>query len=127
VSGFEKFFQQPEILEIKLFSMEDFNEFKMGWFKKCLMRFAPRLFLKRAAKEQGVDRKKLDYAMELFGESQRIDIQPLPSRSGRGFVIYLDNKFSLHFYQNGDHFYFDGFEIGEYENGDVTVFDNLDL
>lgn len=91
------------------------------------MRFAPRLFLKYAAKEQGLSQKKIDQVMELFGDAKRIDIQPLSSRSGRGFIIFLDNKLSLHFYQDGDHFYYDGLEVGEYENGNVTVFDGLDL
>ncbi len=100
---------------------------KINWFTKLMMRLTPRTFLKYATRQQGLDRKKIDYAMKLFGESKRIDIQPLSSRSGRGFVIYLDNKLSLHFYQDGDHFYYDGLEIGEYENGDVTVFDSLDL
>ena len=110
--------------------MEEFNDFeklKVDWFTKLIMRFAPRTFLRRAAKKQGVDEDKIDYATKLFGDAKRIDIQPLSSRSGRGFVIYLDNNFSLHFYQDGDHFYFDGFEMGEYDNGDVTIFDKLEV
>jgi len=98
---------------------------KINWFTKLLMRFAPKIFLRYAANEQGVKSQKIDYAMKLFGESKRIDIHPLPSRSGRGFIITLDNRLSLFFYQDGDHFYYDGCEMGEYEKGDVTVFDNI--
>ncbi len=100
---------------------------KINWFTKLLMRVAPRFFFRYAAKEQGIDHRKIKYAIKLFSGAKRIDIQPLPSRSGRGFIIFLDNKLSLYFYQDGDHFYFDGFEMGEYGKGDVTVFDNFDL
>ncbi len=98
---------------------------KINWFTKILMRFAPKTFLFHAAKKQGIEPQKIDYAMKLFGESKRIDIHLLPSRSGRGFIITLDNKLSLFFYQDGDHFYYDGCEIGEYEKGNVTIFDNV--
>lgn len=100
---------------------------KINWFTKLMLRFAPRTFLKQFAKQQGLDEKKINYAAKLFSKSNRIDIQPLSSRNGRGFVIFLDNKLSLHFYQDGDHFYYDGPEIGDYKNGDVTVFDSIDL
>lgn len=98
---------------------------KINWFTKLLMYVFPKMFFRWAARHQGVDAKKIDNAMELFGNAKRIDIFPLPSRNGRGFVIILDKKFSLHFYQDGDHFYYDGFEMGEYKKGNVTVFDSL--
>ncbi|MFH1990390.1 MAG: hypothetical protein ABIJ19_00855, partial [Patescibacteria group bacterium] len=54
---------------------------------------------------------------------RRIDI--LPSESGlRGFVVVLDRKTAIYFYQDGDHFVYDGFEMGRYDKGDVTIFDN---
>jgi len=81
--------------------------------------------LRYVAKKQGIKSEKLDYAMKLFGESKRIDIHPLPSCSGRGFIITLDNKLSLFFYQDCDHFYYDGCEMGKYEKGNVTIFDNI--
>lgn len=99
--------------------------FKINCFTKLLMRFAPKTFLRCAAKEQGIEPQNIDYAMKLFGKSKRIDIHPLDSRSGRGFIIILDNKLSLHFYQDSDYFYYDGCEIGKYEKGDVTIFDNI--
>lgn len=99
---------------------------KLNFFTKVFMRLAPKSFLRYAAREQGVGGKKIKYAIGLFEGVKRIDIHPLPSSEFRGFVIYLDSKLSLHFYQDGDHFYYDGLEIGEYEKGEVTVFDNLD-
>ncbi len=79
------------------------------------------------ARKQGLNSKKIKYADKLFRDTKRIDIQPLSGSDGRGFIIFLDNQLSLYFYQDGDHFYFDGFEIGEYDSGDVKVFDGLRL
>ena len=92
-------------------------------FTKLLMRFSPKLFLRLAAKEQKVDYQDLEYAMELFGKAKRIDFQPLSGTSGRGLIITLDQKLSLWFFQDGDNFKFDGYEMGEYNKGEVTVFD----
>ena len=99
--------------------------FKLNNFTRIFMRFAPKGFLRYVAKKQGLDDKKVKYAMKLFEGVERVDIQSLPSSSGRGFIIYLDNKLSLFFYQDGDHFYFVGLEMGEYDKGDVTIFDRL--
>lgn len=96
---------------------------KINWFTKFLMRFAPKTFLRYAAEEQGVNPKKISQAMKLFGKCKRIDI--FPCQAGRGFIVILDRKLSLHFYQDGDHFCYDGFEVGEYEKGDVTIFDDI--
>lgn len=96
----------------------------MNWSTKLLMRFAPQMFLRHTATKQGIDGRNIDYARKLF-TSKRIDIYPLPSRYGRGFIISLDRKLSLHFYQDGDHFYYDGCEMGKYKKGEVTIFDNI--
>ena len=40
-------------------------------------------------------------------------------------MIVIDRSTALYFYQDSDHFKYDGFEIGEYEKGDVTIFDNF--
>ena len=98
---------------------------KMNLFTKIFMRLASTNFLRYASRQQGVDDKKIIYAFKLFDNAERIDIQPLPNVEGRGLVIYLDCKLSLHFYQDGDHFYYDVLEIGEYEKGKVTVFDHI--
>jgi hypothetical protein len=101
----------------------DPREFKISWWDRLTMRFFPKFFLKSSAKELGLDGKKIDLAYDIF-EGTKIHIEPL-SGSSRGFIITLDNKLSLWFLQDGDHFEFDGIEMGEYEDGDVTVFDNL--
>lgn len=111
---------------------EDFGGLKPGdmsrlnfpWHKKLVLKFFPQLFFKLFAKNINLNNKKIDFATKLFGDANRIDIQPL-SGSSRGFIIYIDNKLSLWFYQDGDHFIYDGFEMGEYENGDVTIFDGI--
>lgn len=59
---------------------------------------------------------------EELAKSKRIDISPVNS-GGRGFIITIDRKSALYFYQEGDHFVYDGCEMGEYEKGDVTIFD----
>ena len=41
-------------------------------------------------------------------------------------MLVIDQKDALYFYQDGDHFSYDGCEIGEYEKGEVTIFDNLE-
>lgn len=91
---------------------------------KLAIKTFPKLFLKFYASKQGINYKKIDWAEKLFRDCKRIDIEPLSGPS-RGFIIFLDNKFSLWFLQDGNHFAYDGFEMGEYENGEVTVFDNL--
>ena len=70
----------------------------------------------------GVENPVFDKAHEVFAEIERIDIVPHVGTE-RGFRIILDGKTSLWFYQDGDHFKYDGFEMGEYEKGEVTVFD----
>lgn len=97
---------------------------KLNIFTKLFLKFFPKTFLKFAASKQGIDDKKLDYADKLFGNCKRIDIQPLSGKN-RGFIITLDNKLSLWFFQDGDSFKFDGYEVGEYDNGEITVFDGL--
>jgi len=91
---------------------------------ELFIKFLPKIFLKSAARQQGIDSKKLDYADKLFRDCQKIGIQPLAG-ANRGFILFLDNKFSLWFFQDGDHFIFDGCEIGEYKDSEVTIFDNL--
>ena len=79
--------------------------------------------MSRLAKElsrPGLETSKKAHA--LFGRVERVDI--VPSRSNmRGFQIVLDGLLSLYFSQDGDHFAYDGFEMGLFEDGDVTVFD----
>ena len=100
------------------------KKIKINWFTKFLMKYFPNLFMRKMAREMNIDYQKIDLAMNLFSDAKRIDIKIL-NEGGRGFIIIIDQKLSLHFYQNGDTFYYDGHEIGEYERGDVTVFDKI--
>lgn len=58
-----------------------------------------------------------------LNKSKSIDI--FPTSRNRGFILVIDRKKALYFYQDGDHFSYDGCEVGEYEKGNVTIFDNI--
>jgi len=100
---------------------------KVNWFTKILLRLWPKLMMKRFAQKLGIKNPVFDQLHEVFSKVSRIDFIPFtPSQSGsRGFMIILDQKTALYFYQDGDHFVYDGFEMGEYDKGEVTVFDSL--
>lgn len=102
----------------------DLSRLKIPWHKKLLLKFFPRLFLKMSAREMDIDYSIVVKAGEIFGDGKKIHIQPL-SGQNRGFIIFVDNKISYWFFQEGDHFEYDGFEMGEYDDGDVQVFDGL--
>ncbi|MFH1111671.1 MAG: hypothetical protein V1712_01215 [Patescibacteria group bacterium] len=102
----------------------DLNDFKPDLLTRLLSRFRPAWGFKRLNKKFGVTNDVFDKAHEVFSGVQRIDIFPTASGS-RGFILVLDRKTALFFYQDGDHFIYDGFEMGEYDKGDVTIFDNL--
>ncbi len=93
------------------------------WHERFLLRFFPWIFFKWHAKKIGLEEGVVDGAEALFRD-RCVDIFPFGGES-RGFQIVIDNRFALYFYQDGDHFHYDGFEMGEYEDGDVTVFDEL--
>jgi hypothetical protein len=95
----------------------------MLFLTKLFLHFFPKQFFRAAAAKQGIDERKTDLSYELFGDCERIDIRRVAS-GHRGFILTLDNKMELFFYQDGDHFTYDGFEIGEYEPGDVTALDH---
>ena len=101
----------------------DLKELKFPWYKKFLMRFFPKTFLKISADDLGLEGRKIDLAYKLFDDA-KVHIEPLSGES-RGFIITLDGKLSLWFLQDGNHFKFDGIEMGEYDDGEVTVFDEL--
>jgi len=99
------------------------NGIKITWFTKLMFKLWPGFAMMRMARKMGISDPLFDEAQELFSKVRRIDV--LPSASGlRGFVVVLDRKTALYFYQNGDHFVYDGFEMGKYDKGDVTLFDN---
>lgn len=97
---------------------------KISWHRKLLLKFWPKAAFKLFAKELGIANPVFDKAHDIFGNIQRIELFPLTGGQ-RGFILILDLKTALFFYQDGDHFKYDGFEMGEYKKGDVTVFDNV--
>ena len=97
------------------------DEKQLSWFVKTLLKLWPRLGMLYLSKNIGIRNPIFDKAQEIFGQSERIDI--FPAAAPRGFVIVIDRQTALYFYQDGDHFVYDGFEMGEYEKGDVTIFD----
>lgn len=99
------------------------SDFKLPWYERFLMRYWPKMFFRIYANKNNVGDQPIDCSEGLFRNAKRIDLSISQSGS-RGFIITLNNNFSLFFYQDGDTFKYDGFEIGEYENGDITVLDN---
>ena len=100
------------------------KEIKISWHQKLLLKFWPKLAFKKFAKNIGIANPVFDKAHEVFSSAERVDIYPI-SGDSRGFIIVLDQKTALYFYQDGDHFKYDGFEMGEYDKGNVTIFDHL--
>lgn len=103
----------------------DFKNLRKGGVSlgtRLLLRISSLRGVKRLSRELGVDSYFADEAHELFSKAKRIDIAP--SKSGlRGFQLIVDSSTVLYFYQDGDHFAYDGFEVGKYGKGDVTIFD----
>ncbi|MBU4421354.1 hypothetical protein KKB41_00135 [Patescibacteria group bacterium] len=105
---------------------EGIEAVKASWPMGLLLRFAPFWAMKIMQRKTGVKNDFFDKAHELFSRTKTIDIVPVAG-SLRGFILILDRNTALYFYQDGGHFKYDGFEMGEYEKGDVTIFDNLKI
>ncbi len=103
----------------------DPHGFKPDLLSRFLLRFSQVRGFKKLNRKLGAKNDKFDKAHALFSNTKSIDIFPLSSPSGRGFMIVIDRNTALYFYQDGDHFKYDGFEIGKYEKGDVTIFDSI--
>lgn len=104
------------------FDFKNLREGGVSWWTRVLLRISPLRGIKRLSRDLGVDPDAADKAHKLFEETKRIDI--IPSKSGsRGFQLIIDGSTALYFYQDGDHFVYDGWETGKYEKGDVTLFD----
>ena len=100
------------------------DKIKINWLTKIFLKLWPKLAMKHFAKKMGINNSLFDQAHEVFSQTNRIDILPLKS-GHRGFMIIMDRKTALYFYQDNDHFIYDGFEMGKYNKGDVTIFDNV--
>ena len=106
------------------FLQEDSLEaLKFPWWKRMLFRLWPQAIFKIATNKVdiNIDFYKLH---KIFSKSEKIDIFPT-NINERGFILVLNQQVSLFFFQDGDNFKYDGFEVGEYEKGDITIFDSL--
>lgn len=104
------------------FDLKNLRESGVSFWTRLLLRFWPLAGIKNLSRELGVDPELAEQAHKAFENTKRIDLVPSAS-GGRGFQIIIDRSTSLYFYQDGDHFVYDGFENGEYKKGDVTIFD----
>ena len=121
----DKFDREKFEAELKEMGIEyDPGAFKASFWTRLMLKFRPTLGLKMFNKEQGVSNDIFEKAHDLFSKTKRIDIFPLAGGK-RGFILVLDSDTALFFYQDGDHFKYDGFEMGEYAKGDVSIFDQL--
>ncbi len=126
-----------------VFDLEDLRMARPGFITRMLLWLVPRWGVARLAREMGYPSDEVirasatgrisvsevasasdgvEQVHQLFKQAQRVDVLPSIG-GGRGFQIVLDGTLSLYFFQDGDHFVYDGFELGEYERGDVTLFD----
>ena len=107
---------------------EEIKEYKLPEFESYLFRFLVKYFPWpfRLLMRYAVRRKlrEMDKAHDFFSESKKVDVVPLQSGQ-RGFMLIIDRKKALYFYQDGDGFCYDGCEIGEYKKGNVTIFDDI--
>ncbi|MBI4120007.1 MAG: hypothetical protein HY454_00935 [Parcubacteria group bacterium] len=102
--------------------LKSLKESGVDFWTRFLLRVLPLQGIRRLSRRLGVDPDVADKAHALFENIEKVDLVPLQSGQ-RGFQLILDQSTALYFYQDGDHFKYDGFEMGEYEKGDVTVFD----
>ncbi len=100
------------------------NKTEITWLDKALLKIWPDLEMRRLAKRMKIGNVVFDKLHDIFHKTETIDIFPFAGNS-RGFILVLDRQTAFFFYQNGDHFEYDGFEMGEYVKGDVTIFDEL--
>ncbi len=121
---FEDF--NPEDVDIDdiEFNFKKLKESGASWFTCLLLRVRPMWGMARLARELGFESKHMEKANDLFFGVEKIDIVPLRGSGQRGFQIILDRDTALYFYQDGDHFVYDGSEVGKYDKGDVTIFDD---
>lgn len=107
--------------------MWDFKSLKesgVDFWTRLFLRIAPRRGIERLSRKMGVDPDMAARAHALFANAQKVDVIPFESGEG-GFKFILNRSTALYFYQDGDHFVYDGWETGEYEKGEVTIFDHL--
>src|SRR3989338_6423090 len=76
----------------------------VSWKDRMMLKFFPKAYFRKAEKEMGIVVPSFDKLHEAFAKTDRIDLFPLNSSRGRGFLLVLDQKTALYFYQDGDKF-----------------------
>ncbi len=84
-----------------------------NWFKKLLGR-SPGDAFRIASQFEGLPPDLFAQADQVFSSVQQIEFCPIGTKRKPGWMIILDQKFSLWFYRQDGHFVYDGFEIGDY-------------
>jgi len=118
-------FGEDELGDMQELDPKFLKRAKVSWLTRTLLGLSLTWGVSRLARElsmPGIETSKKAHA--LFQGIERVDIIPSQS-SMRGFRIMLDGLLSLYFSQDGDHFVYDGFEMGPDDEGDVTIFDKL--
>jgi hypothetical protein len=105
------------------------DEHVLPWHRRLLLRFWPRMAMRIFSREIDADYSVLESINGALQGIEHVDIFPFSPREGghRGFMLVLDRKMALYFYQDGESFRYDGYEMGEYDKGDVSVFDDMKI
>lgn len=91
----------------------------MNWIDSILQHLLPGLWIKRVCRKMGISKSPLELHQAL---SEFEHVYVIPSKSGiRGFRLVLDDEIALYFFQNDDHFEYDGWEVGKYNKGKSTL------
>lgn len=91
-------------------------------YNRILFKINPKIGFRKLLKSNGAENESYEKLHDVFSKTKRADIFKTAGGE-RGFILILDQKTALFFYQDGDHFKYDGFEIGEYGKGEVAIFD----
>lgn len=102
------------------------KKLELDWWTRMLFILSPFRALCRVAEKMGVSPDIAMMAHDLFVDVKCVEIARTASDQ-RGFILTINRNTALYFYQDGDHFAYDGFEMGTYDPGDVQVFDRIEL
>ena len=89
---------------------------------KYLLKSSPEVSFKMLSLKQEM---KYPYFVEMdeaFSKTKRIDVFPLGSQEGKGFMLVLDREVALYFCVKNNQFIYDGFEVGCFLAGGTGVF-----
>jgi hypothetical protein len=85
------------------------------WFKK-LLSHQPTEAFQLASQLEGLSPDLFSNADEVFSSVKQIEFLRIGTKKEPGWMIILDQKLSLWFYQKDGGWIYDGFEIGDYSS-----------